>query len=154
VPTSFAISTYDLALFVHIVAVVVAFGGIFAYPLLFAVAARSGPSERAALHRFQSRYGRSYVNLGLLLIILAGAYMATDRDLWSEPWVSGPLLIALIIGGVSGGYLIPRESRLAELATSDDRARYEKTLGDVKKVGALLSLLVLVAIFLMVTKPG
>ena len=153
--TPFALALYDVVLFIHVAAVVVAFGTTFAYPLLFAVAARSEPAQRAGLHAFQARYGRTYASFGLLVVILAGAYMASDRDLWQEPWVSGPFAIAILLGGISGGYLAPRERRLADLsADAGSQAEYAKVLGQVKTAGAIASGLVLVAIFLMVTKVG
>lgn len=149
-----AVAFYDIVLTIHILAVVVAFGPTFAYPLLMAVAQRSAPAERAALHAAQARITRTYVNFGLLVVILAGAYMATDRDLWSEPWVSGPLLIAVVLGGMASAVLGPREARLAELSGGSDRAAYEKVLGQVRLFGTIASLLVVVAIFLMTTKAG
>lgn len=151
----FAIAVYDVVLFVHVLAVVVAFGTTFAYPLLFAVAAKGAPAQRAALHEFQARYGRTYASFGLLVLVLAGAYLASDRDLWGEPWVSGPLLIAIVIGGIGGAVLAPRERRLAECSGPEgDDAEYRRVLGQVKLGGAISSALVVVAMFLMVTKPG
>jgi len=150
-----ALATYDVVLFVHVVAVVVAFGVTFAYPLIFAAAERSSPAQRLALHSFQARYGRTYASFGLLVLILAGAYMASDRDLWSEPWVSGPLLIAVVIGGLGGGYLAPRERRLVELSRDGaDEAEYRRTADQVQRVAGVATTLVLLAIFLMVTKLG
>jgi hypothetical protein len=150
----FAIAFYDVALFVHILAVVTAFGAILVYPVFFAVAARSGAEQRAGIHAVQARIGAKIMPVSLLIIILAGAYMASDRDYWSEPWVSGPLLIAIVVGGLGGGVLAPRERRLAELADGGDSPEYASTLMTVKRVEALTALLVVVAIFLMTTKPG
>lgn len=151
----FAIALYDVVLFVHVAAVVVAFGGSFLYPMIYAVAAGAAPAQRAALHDLQARYGRTYVSFGLLVVVLAGAYLATDRDLWSEPWVSGPLLIAIVIGGIGGGYLGPRERRLAELGErADAESEYGRVLGQARVASAAVSGLVLVAAFLMVTKLG
>lgn len=150
-----ALATYDVVLFVHIVAVVVAFGVTLAYPLIFAAAEHSPPAQRFALHSFQARYGRTYASYGLVALILAGAYMATDRDLWGEPWVGGPLLIAIIIGGLGGGYLAPRERKLVELSREGaDDAEYRRTAKQVEKAAGAATTLVLLAIFLMVTKLG
>jgi len=151
--TTLAIVFYDVVLFVHIAAVVIAFGGSFLYPMIYPVATRAAPAQRAALHDIQARYGRTYASFGLLVVVLAGAYLATDRDLWSEPWVSGPLLIAIVIGGIGGGYLGPRERRLVELAEGDD-GEYRKVLGQARLASTAVSGLVLVAIFLMTTKVG
>ena len=152
--TTFAISLYDVVLFVHILAVLAAFGAILAYPLFFAVAARSAGPQRAGIHAVQARIGSKLMPWSLLVLILAGAYMASDRDYWAEPWVSIPLLIAIVVGGVGGAVLAPRERKLAELADGGDQDEYERTLKTVKTAGGLLTLLVVIAIFLMTTKPG
>ena len=152
--TPFAIALYDVVLFVHILAVLAAFGAILAYPLFFAVAARSSGPQRAGIHAVQAQIGAKLMPFSLLVIILAGAYMASDRDYWAEPWVSIPLLIAIVVGGVGGAVLAPRERRLAELADGGDQAEYAKTLSTIKTVGGILTLLVVLAVFLMVTKPG
>ena len=152
--TILALALYDVVLFVHILAVVTAFGAIFAYPLFFALAARSSPPQRAAIHSLQARIGGRLMPVALLVLVLAGAYMASDRDLWAEPWVSIPFLIAIVVGGVGGALLAPRERKLAELADGGDQAEYAKTLSFVKAVGAVLTLLVVLAIFLMTTKVG
>lgn len=151
---TFAISLYNVALFVHIAAVVVAFGVTFTYPAFYAVAAQSDWQQRVRIHTLQQRIGRTYLSFGLLVVVLAGAYLASDRGLWREPWVAGPFVIAVIIGGIGGGYLAPRETRLAELADSGGEAEYAKALGEAKFASYFLSFLVIVAIFLMTTKPG
>ena len=55
-----AASAYDVVLALHIMAVVVAFGVTFAYPIMFAVAARHDARGRpaAAPHRVHDRAGR------------------------------------------------------------------------------------------------
>lgn len=152
---TFAIAFYDVVLFVHIVAVVLAFGVTFTYPLIYAVAARSSWPQRAALHGVQQRISRNYISFGLLAVVLAGAYLASDRDLWGEPWVAGPLIIAIAIGGLGGGYLGPREVKLVELSNDGgDEAAYRTVLRQARLAGSGVSLLVVVAIFLMTTKPG
>jgi len=153
---AFALALYDVVLFVHVTAVVVAFGAVFTFPLWFALAERAEPAQRAILHRLQATIDSRVVGFGLLVVVLAGAYMASDRDLWAEPWVGGPLLIAIVVGGLAGGVLAPRERRLAELAEAGPAgaAEYASQVALVKRVGALAGLLGLVAIFLMVTKVG
>ncbi|HEY8584976.1 MAG TPA: DUF2269 family protein [Capillimicrobium sp.] len=149
-----AVQMYDVVLWVHIVAVVVAFGGVFSYPVWFAVASRAAPTQRAFFHEAQARVGKTVISPGLLVILLAGAYMATDRDLWSEPWVTVPLVILIVVGGLGGGYLGPREERLAELARSGDVGpAYEAEFRRVRTVSYLLMALIVIAIYFMTAKP-
>ena len=149
-----AVVVYDVVLFVHIVAVVVAFGVTFTYPVVYAVAARADWHQRAALHGLLQRIGGTYISYGLLVVVLAGAYLATDRDLWGEPWVMGPLVIAIVIGGIGGGYLGPREVQVIEGVGTRDETEYRERLRPLRLASSSVSLLVVVAIFLMTTKPG
>jgi hypothetical protein len=145
---------YDVVLWVHIVAVLIAFGGVFTYPVWFGMIQRWQPTERAMFHRAQATLGKFVISPFLLLIILAGAYLASDRDYWSEVWVTVPLVIAIILGGMGGAYFGPREDRLAELADVGGGAEYERLFVQVRNVAYLAMLLVLVAAFFMVTKLG
>ena len=49
---------YDVVLWVHIVAVLVAFGGTFWYPVWFQLLKGWAPPERAKFHRAQLTLGR------------------------------------------------------------------------------------------------
>ena len=159
------ISLYNVVLFVHIVAVVVAFGVVFAYPLFWS-ARRGDERHLPYFHRMQSRIGKYLISPSLVVILLAGLYLAFDGPYdFGDPWIGATLLILLVIGGVGGGYLGPREEKLAELAQRDvTRAStdgpvtmsedYERLFAQVRTVSLVLPALVLVAIFLMTTKPG
>lgn len=149
-----AITFDSVLLWIHVSAVVVGFGSLFTYPVFVAALRRAGPAERALFHRVQGQIGRYVLSPALLVILLAGAYLATDRDLWSEVWVVVPFVIAVILGGLGGAYLGPREERLAELAGGGDEAAYARALREVLNVMYLAMGLVLLAVFLMITKVG
>ena len=149
-----AVSLYDTVLWAHIIGVLVAFAGPFSYLIWFAWVDRSPMAERAFFHRVQTHIGKRLVAPGLLVILLAGAYLATDRDLWSEVWVTVPLVLLVILGGLGGAYFTPREERLAELAANGDTAAYEPLYAQVKRMTYVGVALVLVAAFFMVTKLG
>ena len=78
-----AVAVSDLVLAVHILAVVIGFGVLFAYPMLLTAAARMDPSVTPWLLRARQRLGRVLVNPGLLVILLAGIYLASDEHQWS-----------------------------------------------------------------------
>jgi hypothetical protein len=149
-----AISFYDVVLWVHVMAVVITFGITFTYPLWFAYLERAPASERAGLHGLQATIGKRIIGPGTLVILLAGAYLASDRDLWGEVWVVVPLIILIILGGLGGAYFGPREERLSALAKDGDETGYRRLLGQVRAVGYASSALVLVAAFFMITKLG
>jgi hypothetical protein len=127
-------------------AVVAAFGLWFAYPLLV-------PRGDAAAHRAQARVARVVVTPAGTLALLAGIYLASDRSYWDKSWVGIPLLILIVLMGITGGYFIPRQLRLAELADAGAGADYDALARQVARVAMVAAALVLVAVFLMVVKP-
>jgi len=161
-----AISFYSFVLFVHIAAVVLGFGVIFAYPVFWEAARRGDERHLPFFHRVQSRLGARLISPALVVILLAGLYLAFDGPYeFSDPWIGATLLILIVLGGIGGGYLAPRERTLAELAQRDvtrSNAEGPLTMSDdyrqlfakVRVASLAMCGLVLLAIFLMVTKPG
>jgi hypothetical protein len=146
-----AILFYDVVLWVHVVAVLIAFGGVFTYPVWFAAAARAEPAQRIWFHRVQGTIGKFVITPFLALIILAGAYLASDRDYWGEVWVIVPLIIAIVLGALGGAYFGPREDRLTELGQGPE---YDRLFAQVRSVSYGAAVLVLIAAFFMVTRLG
>ena len=160
-----AIFFYDVVLAVHIMAVVIAFGVIFAYPLIGAYVTREYPRFLPGLHTVQDRIGRFLITPAATVALLAGFYMASDRDYMGKVWVVVPLVILIAILGLGGAFFAPNERRAAELATRDIGAatadgpvtlspEYEAVASRLALVGAVSAGLVLVAIFFMAAKPG
>ena len=85
---------------------------------------------------------------------MLGAYLATDRGLWSRPWVGGPLAIMVVVLGIVGGYLTPAERRLAVLCDGGDERALATATRRVEVVAFGCFALGAVAALLMVTKPG
>ncbi|MEA2157240.1 MAG: hypothetical protein QOE11_3380 [Solirubrobacteraceae bacterium] len=154
------IDLYNIVLFVHILAVVVGFGVVFTYPLLDAYARRSRVADLVALHRFQSFLTQRLIQPALLVILVAGIYLATDRWKLSDPWISATFAILIVIGAIAGAIIGPTEKRCLALAQRDlggggkPSDEYEGQAIKLARFGGLASLLITVAIFLMVTKPG
>lgn len=159
-----AILFYDVVVWVHVTAIVLAFGVTFAYPILIPYFQSQHPRAVPALHEAQALIGRRLITPAATVALLAGAYLATDREYWDEVWVTVPLLILLLLLGMAGAFFTPNERRAAELASRDVEAagagqptwsaEYQALGKKVAGVGALASLLVLVALFFMITKPG
>lgn len=159
-----AVTFYDLVLIAHIVAAVVAFGVTFAYPVLMTTARRTSPASMPAVHRAQLRIGQVVVAPAATVVLLAGLYMASDRWEFSQGWISTGILIIAVLLGLGGAYFSPRERRLAELAERDIEAsqggevvfsrEYEKLGRQVATVGVITYVLVVAAVWVMVTKPG
>lgn len=158
-----AVTFYDVVLAVHIMAVVVAFGATFAYPIIFAVGARTDPRSLPVLHRISYTVERLLVNPGLLLVLVAGIYLASKGHDWSEFFVQWGIGAVVVIGAVVGVVLIPASKRAQELAERDIAAsgdgpvemsaEYQAVVRRLSTVGSLLSVLVLLTILFMAIKP-
>ncbi len=165
-----AVAFVDIVLAVHILAVVVAFGVLFAYPLLFAAARRMDPGVLPWLLRTRQRTGRLLVNPGLLIVVLAGVYLATDEHKWSAFYVQWGVGAALVIGAIEGVVVIALAGRLAGMAERDLAAtavpaggrrtsatwspRFVSGFRVLSVAGVALQLIVVVTIFLMATHAG
>ena len=129
-----AILFYDVVLWVHVMAVIIGLGGIFLAPVL-------------SSHEARRILWAKYVTYGLLGVIVAGIYLASDRDLWSEVWVTIPLVIAVVLGGLASGYFAPKH---AQLEAAPDAA----LAAQVRTMTFVAMGLVLLATFFMVTRLG
>jgi len=148
-----AIRFYDVVLWIHITSVVVAFGALFAYPIFLAVNARHPIAERAALHRLQIAFSKNVTGPVIGLVLLAGIYLATDADAWSEAWVTVPLVLLIVIAGIGSTVLRRGEERLVATAEAGDEAGYADALSGARLWLWVTLVLIVVAIFLMTVKP-
>jgi hypothetical protein len=158
-----AASAYEIVLALHIMAVVIAFGVTFAYPIMFAVGARQDPRSLPLLHRIEYTIERTLVNGGLVVVVAAGIFLASDGHLWSEFFVQWGLGAAIVIGGLVGSVMIPTAKRAEAVAARDVAAagegevpmsdEYRALVRRLSTVGPLLSLIVLLTIAVMVIKP-
>ncbi len=114
-----AVSFPQVVLAIHILAVVVGFGSVFAYPVLFAAAVRHDPAVTPWLLRSRQRLGRYLVNPGLLVVIIAGVYLASKLDQWSNFYVGWGIVAAIVLGALEGSFIIRPAGQLATLAERD-----------------------------------
>jgi Sec-independent protein secretion pathway component TatC len=144
---------YDIVLWIHITAVIAAFGALFAYPVFLAVNARAPIAERASLHRSQIAFSKGVTGPAIGIVLLAGVYLATDRDLWSETWVVVPLVLLFVIAGLGVTVLRRGEERLVVTAEAGQEPAYAEALRTVQLWTGITLALIVVAIFFMAAKP-
>jgi len=157
---------YNVVLAVHIAAVVVGFGVTFAYPILFGVAVRSDPRSLPTLHRAQRVLSGRLMSGALLVILLAGLYLAGKDHAFKYFYVQWGIGVVLVIGAVGGAYLAPRERRLIEVSERDlaapprdggtavMSADYQQLVRQVSIAGYGLSGLVLLTVLFMAAQLG
>lgn len=148
-----AVTLYRSILALHIAAVMVGFGATFVAPVLLGLAARE-PRHAPTAWRVVRTIDSRIVAPGMVVILAAGIYLATKGHYWSEFWVQWSIGAILVIGGVSGVVLAPREKRAIALADSKpdspELAALNRVVG---RVGVGLGVLVIITIFVMTAKP-
>ncbi|MHB8242752.1 MAG: DUF2269 family protein [Solirubrobacteraceae bacterium] len=158
-----AASLYDYILAVHIMAVVIAFGFVFALPVVYMVAVKHDPRSLPVLHRIEYMVERLIINPALLVLLLAGIYLASKGHYWSEFFVQWGLAAAVVIGAVVGAVMIPtakRAEQAAKLAVGtggesafEPSAEYQALARRLNIVGSGLGVLVALTILFMAVKP-
>jgi hypothetical protein len=149
---------YDIVVFVHVAAVILAFGVTFTYGLIEALTVRLAPDKLAWVHRLEYEIGRKFVTPAATVVLLAGLYLALSGDGpfdLKDWWVGFGLLSTLVILGLNGAYFIPREKRLSEMAERDLAAggagpEYRALSRQVAVVGGITGLLIIVTVLFMV----
>lgn len=154
-----SVAFYDVVLFLHVATVVTAWGVTFVYPVVIPWLERTNPRAMPTAHEAQLLIGSRVILPSMFAALATGIYLAADRDLFSETWVTVPLTIMIILIVSGPAFFVPRERELAALARRDIdaggtlSAEYAAKARVVTLGGALISLLVLVALFFMVVKP-
>lgn len=152
---------YKIVLFLHILAVVLAFGPTFGYALFFSVAPQY-PSATPAILAGVQKVDKYLVNPGMIVLLVAGiGLLAMSDGAWdtSDVFVGVGFLAIFVLFGLQHGFFQPkvREAKaLAErdLKTGDTLSAEFEALGDrIGKVGALAGVIVVVTIFFMTYKP-
>src|SRR6202022_2867081 len=96
------LSVYDVAAFVPIPSVVVAFGVTFAYPLLGQMAETTDRRSLPFLHRAQVTIGRFLITPAATLVLLTGIYLAARGHLFSKVWVNVGIVAIVVLLGLAG----------------------------------------------------
>lgn len=152
-------TSYKLALFLHVLAVVVAFGPTFAYAL-FSTVSQKYPRATPALLEGIQRSDRYLVTPGMVILLLAGIYLLADSH-WetSDVFVSVGFVAIFALFGLQGGFFTPKVRQAKAIAERDLEAgdelseEYVALAQQIGKVGSIAGLVVVVTIFFMAYKP-
>jgi len=150
---------YKFAVFLHILAVVLAFGPTFGYALFFSVTPQYPRATPAILAGIQ-RIDRYLVNPGMIVLLLTGIYLLIDGP-WetSDAFIGVGFLAIILLFGLQHGFFQPKVREAKALVERDLQSGDE--LGDeftalserISRVGSLAGLAVVVTIFFMAYKP-
>jgi len=154
------ITGYSVGLFIHVLAVVLAFGPTFGYGFFVAVAEGSAPRSVPTVLRGVQRVDRFLVQPGLIVVLLAGIYMLAKADISaSESWVTVGFVAIIVLFAMSHGFFRPQTRAALELAERDLEsgdalgAEYGAISKKLENAGKLAGLIVAIAIFFMTVKP-
>jgi uncharacterized membrane protein len=158
-----AINLHSILVFIHVTAAVVGLGATFALSVAFPLALRLGePRYLPYVHYMSLEVTRKLASPALLAILITGVWQALDGDIsLGEPWISAAFVIVIVLGAMQGAYFTKTDRKLAKLA-EDELASgatklsesYMRQANREGAMGALAGLLIVLALFLMVTKPG
>jgi uncharacterized membrane protein len=152
---------YKLALFFHILAVIVAFGPTFGYALVLSVGPQF-PRATPALLAGVQRVDRYLVNPGMVILLIAGIVLIVDgNDIWdgSDFFIVWGWIAIIALFALQHGFFQPAVRRAKELAERDLQAgdtlspEFEALSRRYGQVGTVAGILIVVTVFFMVYKP-
>jgi hypothetical protein len=148
-----AVQFFDVVLFFHILAVVLAFGPSFAYAVFFAVAARTGPGALPAVGRGVLAWDRGVGTLAMIVILASGIYLTADRFEFGDFFVSWGMAAILLLFALVHGFFIPSTRRYVEAAEAGREEEAQRIADRLNRVGPIAGLVVVLTIYVMTAKP-
>lgn len=148
-------SAYSLLKFIHVLLAITAVGSNITYGLWLLRAAREPRHLAFALQGIKLLDDR-LANPAYGLLLLTGVGMLyVGKIPWTTPWLLSAIILYLVIivSGLFGYTPLLRRQIAALEAGGPDSAEYKSFAGRSQTVGILLVVVLLVIVFLMVTKP-
>jgi uncharacterized membrane protein len=153
------ITGYSVGVFIHILAVVLAFGPTFAYGLIFSLMPkypRSAPAFFEAIRKVDNYL----VNPAMIVVLLAGIYVMVEGN-WDdgEAFITVGFLAIIILLGMQHAFFRPQGRKAQELAERDLKngdtfsEEFDEVTRRLSTAGPIAGLIVVVTIFFMVVKP-
>jgi uncharacterized membrane protein len=154
------VTGYNVGLFIHVLAVVLAFGPTFGYGFFIGFADTRAPAAVPAVNRAVNLCNFFLVTPAMIVLLAAGIYLLAKGDISaSESWVTVGFVAIIVLFGVVHGFFVPRTRKAIELSERDLAAGgelsddYRRVSAQMARVGQLAGLIVAATIFFMVVKP-
>jgi uncharacterized membrane protein len=163
-----AVANVDVSIFLHITAVVVGFGSTFSESVMFPVAMKMSARNLPYVHRLQLVINQFFAIPAAIVVAATGIYQVDKFNFdYGNFWLQGTITILVILFLVNIFFFIPTDRKLLpiiekaiadagdkELTLQDLPPTYQKLGRAEGIVGSLMGILLIVAIYFMVTKPG
>lgn len=154
---------YEVVVWLHVSAVVVAFGPTFAFGMYMAFVGRNHARSVPAVLGAQSLVMRTMTTIGALIVIASGIYLAADRWEFSDFFIAWGIIAALVLFALVYGAFLPNNRRQREAAERDIEAagsgqvEFGPAFWSVARrdqvLGPLAGLIVILTIYVMAAKP-
>src|SRR3954447_17862487 len=95
------VTAYSVGLFIHILAVVLAFGPTFGYGFFIGFADNRASAAVPAVHRAVRMTNLYLVTPAMIVVLAAGLYLVAKEDLsMSESWITVGLIAIVVLFGL------------------------------------------------------
>ena len=148
-----AVQFYDVILWIHIVAFLVAFGPTYGYGLFMAAASKAGPTAMIEAVKVMARWDRIAITIGAVVLLISGHYMAGDRWDFSDFFVNWGNIVILVLLGFTHAYFVPRERRVIAALEQGNEEEAQAIGQKLGMVGAFMGVLVILTVYVMTAKP-
>jgi uncharacterized membrane protein len=163
-PTFALVNGYNVSLWLHISAVMVGFGSTFALSIVMPVALKLDPRHLPYVHQLSIAINRYFASPALLVVLVTGFYQISDGNWDFDFWIIATLVIVIVLGGLIGAFFLPHAKKMKAVAERDIVAagggavtpsdEYNQLAKTEAIFGPIAGLLLIAAVFLMVTKLG
>ena len=148
-----AVQFYDVVLWIHILAFLIAFGPTYGYGMFMAAAGKAGPAAMIEAVKVMMRWDRVAITTGAIVLLVSGHYMASERWDFSDFFVNWGNIVILVLLGFTHAYFVPRERRVVA-ALEEGRSEDAQAMGQqIGMVGAIMGVLVIITVYVMTAKP-
>jgi uncharacterized membrane protein len=143
----------------------VGFGATFALSVATPIAMKLDPRHLPYVHQLSLVLNRFFAGPALVIVLATGFYQVSKGN-WKfgDAWISATFAIVIVLGGLMGAVFMPSAKALKTLSERDVAAagggpvtvseEYNKRARAEVIAGPITGLLLVAAVFLMVTKPG
>jgi Predicted integral membrane protein (DUF2269) len=163
-PALSTVNGYNISLWLHITAVMVGFGSTFALAIATPVALKLDPRHLPYVHQLSLSLNRYFASPALIVVLATGFYEVSKGNWNYDFWVVGTLVIVVLLGGIMGMVFMPSSKALKDISEREIAAadggpytpsdQYNRRARAEMIAGPITGLLLVAAVFLMVTKIG
>lgn len=149
------VTATDIALTVHVAAVIVAFGALFTYPVLAVAVRQCDQDALHVLYHAKHVVARRVITPALMLLIAAGLFLADKEHAFGKAWVIVPMVLVVLLMALHRLVLMRGYRRLSEQTVATDPRPQElrRLSRRIERAELAAAGLVLLAVFVMAAKP-